>query len=89
MTRLRLPGRIDDSTQPSELEGRLPDGMVRTRYSVSFQLARGDGQETLLEVDNDQIVELELDDGQRLWTRVDDLASDFGISLHRSAVPGA
>ena len=39
-------------------------------------------------VQPDDIVEIELEDGLRLWSRVDDLERDFGLPRSRGAVEG-
>ncbi|NND90790.1 MAG: CHAT domain-containing protein [Granulosicoccus sp.] len=88
MTKLIVPNRADLVTQPSELERRLPDGMVTTRYSVDYQVNRGVADVQSLEVHKDDVIELELDDGQKLWISVEDLKRDFDITVNRSATVG-
>ena len=83
MTKLILPNQADAVAEPSELEKRIGDDFVTTRYSVSFQRNRGSGQEQTLEVDEADVVELEMEDGQKLWIRVDELEQEFGVSLNR------
>ncbi len=84
MTRLILPSEVDKVTEASDLEQRIGSDFITTRYSARFQVNRGDGREQSIDVDNTDVVELEMEDGQRLWVRVDDLESEFGIPLNRS-----
>ena len=83
MTKLIVPGQADANTEPSELEKRVGDDVATTRYSVSFTLDRGAGREQTLDVDDTDVVELEMEDGQKLWVRVDELEEEFGVSLNR------
>ena len=85
MTQLILPNQIDPVTVASELEHRVNDGIITTRYSATFQADRGEGTGQAIEVDDSDVVELEMEDGQRLWVRVDELQKEFGLSLDRSA----
>lgn len=84
MTKLILPSEVDRVIEPSDLEQRVGSDIITTRYSVSFQANRGESKEQSIDVDDLDVVELEMEDGQRLWVRVDDLESEFGISLNRS-----
>ncbi|MFK7997133.1 MAG: CHAT domain-containing protein [Granulosicoccus sp.] len=84
MTKIIVPSPADPVTLASELEQRLDDDIITTRHSVRFQVNRGSGKEDTLDVDDADIVELEMEDGQRLWMRVEDLQSEFGLSLDRS-----
>ncbi|MFK7889901.1 MAG: CHAT domain-containing protein [Granulosicoccus sp.] len=78
MTTLIVPGKIDSETQKSDLEKRLSEDFITTRYSVTFQLDRSaDAGEDELDVGNSDVVELEMDDGQKLWVRVDELEDEF------------
>lgn len=85
MTKLIVPSKPDPVIQRSELEQRIGGDIVTTRYSVSFQVNRGEGKEHKLDVDGADVVELEMEDGQKLWIRVDELESEFGIDIKRSA----
>ncbi|MFK7857362.1 MAG: CHAT domain-containing protein [Granulosicoccus sp.] len=84
MTRLIVASPVDPVTLASDLERRVDSDIITTRHSVRFQLNRGDGKEAILDVENSDVVELEMEDGQKIWVRVDELDSEFGVSLHRS-----
>ena len=84
MTRLILPNEVDSVIEPSDLEQRVGSDIITTRYSVSFRADRGAAKERSVDVDDLDVVELEMEDGQRLWVRVDELENEFGITLNRS-----
>jgi len=81
VTQLIVPNQADSETRRSELEQGLSSDIVTTRYSVQFDVMRGGVRESeqTLDVEGSDVVELEMDDGQRLWLRVDELQSQLGI----------
>lgn len=84
MPALRLQGINDDHPSPPTLGRGLPAGAVTVKAAVRMQLARGGTQEISLRgLHDDDIIEIELQDGLRLWTRVGDAARDFGLPRAR------
>jgi triacylglycerol esterase/lipase EstA (alpha/beta hydrolase family) len=64
--------------------------MVSPRRSVALHFARaGEPPVRIEDVADDDVVELELQDGLRVWTRVQDLEADFGIVRARDAADPA
>ena len=72
--------------EPSRLERAVPKGTVTVKHSVQVGFAR-DGHEpaALHGVVDDDLVEMELDGGLRLWSSVEHLRSDFGLKTSREA----
>jgi triacylglycerol esterase/lipase EstA (alpha/beta hydrolase family) len=90
MQQLRVHGqRESDSTlRPSPLERSraLPAGALKVKHSVRVGFAR-DGHEPVL-LDNvapDDVIEMELDGGVRLWSSLEHVQRDFGIKTSRDA----
>lgn len=84
MTKIILSNQKDSVTLASDLERRVDSDIITTLHSVRFQVNRGEGKEETLDVQKTDVVELEMDDGQKLWIRVDDLNREFGTSINRS-----
>jgi hypothetical protein len=90
MATLVIPGIPDSRPEPSELGRGLPAATVTTKFAARIDGARA--ATAALRVDGvrpDDIVEIELEDGLRLWTRVDDLERDFALEATRDAADGA
>lgn len=91
MSKIRVNGmkETDGSRTPSVLGRSLPKGAVSVKHSVRVGFAReGHAPVVLDEVGDDDIVELELSDGLRLWSRADDLTRDCGLAVSRDAGSG-
>jgi len=94
MVNIIVHGRLDLTPSTSDLAQSFP-GQVTPRYSVEVQAARAATVPHRLEVADDDIVELELEGGVRLWQRVDTLQADFPGVARRDAtadgyvLPGA
>jgi hypothetical protein len=86
MATLVVPGVPDARLVPSDLGRGLPAGMVQTKHTLRVEAARAGAARARLEgVEADDVVEIEFDDGLRLWSRVDDLERDFGLARARGA----
>lgn len=85
MKQLRVHGQheTDPARRVSPLQRALA-GALEVKHSVRVGLARdGQAPSTLDKVASDDIVEIELDGGLRLWSRVDDLKRDYGLTRSR------
>jgi hypothetical protein len=74
MATLNVNGVRDRTPQPSELGRALPKGAVAVKHAALVQTARAgiiplsfDG------LNDDDVVEVELQDGLRIWSRVEDV----------------
>src|SRR4029453_1772615 len=95
MVTLLVPGIPDPQPERSDLARALPPGMVEAKHAARVDAARAAGGQLRLEgLQPDDVVEIELEDGLRLWSRVDDLERDFGLMRARGgadetiALPG-
>ena len=95
MATLLVPGIPDPQPERSDLARALPPGMVEAKHAARVDAARAVGGPLRLEgLQPDDVVEIELEDGLRLWSRVDDLERDFGLRQARGgadetiALPG-
>lgn len=87
MKQLRVHGQpeADPARRASPLQRALA-GALEVKHSVRMSLARdGHAPSTLDAVAPDDIVEIELDGGLRLWSRMDDLERDYGLPGSRDA----
>src|SRR5262245_48109818 len=86
---LKVPGIRDPRPEPSELGHGLPSGMVREKGSALVQSARAGGAPVTFDgVQADDIVEIELQDGLKIWTRVESLSKDLERGAQRGAGEG-
>src|SRR4051812_17386432 len=84
--KLLIQGRPGPPTANPELARGLPAESVKRRVSATVRAADRAGTEPIqVEVQGDDIVELEMQDGVHVWVRVDDLEKDFGLSVSRQA----
>ena len=95
MATLLVPGIPDPQPERSDLARALPPGMVEAKHAARVDAARAVGGQLRLEgLQPDDVVEIELEDGLRLWSRIDDLERDFGLIRTRGgadetiALPG-
>ena len=80
MATLLIPGIADLQPERSDLARALPPGMVEVKHAARVDVARAvSGQLRIEGLQPDDVVEIELEDGLRLWSRVDDLERDFGL----------
>ncbi|HNP60751.1 MAG TPA: CHAT domain-containing protein [Nitrospirales bacterium] len=88
MKRLRVHGQrepLDLKSATPDFPGNLKD-LVTLKHSARVQGARA-GQPPL-EIDDlssDDLIQLELDQGIKLWVRADDLERDFGLTPSRGS----
>jgi len=90
MTTLKVQGIRESRPEPSDLGQGLPPGSVTLKDAVVTGAARGRG--AVLELENlepDDVVEIELQDGFRLWSRVEDVRRDFAPRSERGLVTEA
>jgi alpha-beta hydrolase superfamily lysophospholipase len=89
-TTLRLSGVPENRPDPSELQRGLPAQAVTVRHAVRLESARADVEPLdLAGLADDDVVEIELEDGLRVWTRVDQFTEDVVQRGARSVVtPG-
>jgi hypothetical protein len=84
MATLLVPGIPDPQPAQSDLMRALPLGMVEVKHAARVDAARAIGGQLRLEgLQSDDVVEIELEDGLRLWSRIDDVAQDFGLMRAR------
>ena len=76
MTNIIIHGRLDLTPSVSDIAKSFP-GQVTPKYSAQVQVARGATDAHRLDIADDDIVELELEGGVRLWQRADTLQADF------------
>jgi len=87
MQQLRVHGQreSDPARRPSPLERSLP-GTVTVKHSVRVGFAREGHEPTVLDgVAPDDVIEMELDGGVRLWSSVEYMKDDFGLKASRDA----
>src|SRR6266700_7847504 len=88
MTNIIIHGRLDLTPSVSDVAKSFP-GQVTPKYSAQIQVARGATDAHRLDVADDDIVELELEGGVRLWQRADTLEADFpGVAIRGVAAGG-
>ena len=87
MTNIIIHGRLDLTPSVSDIAKSFP-GQVTPKYSAQVQVARGATDAHRLDMDDDDIVELELEGGVRLWQRADTLQADFPGAASRGAAAG-
>jgi triacylglycerol esterase/lipase EstA (alpha/beta hydrolase family) len=89
MTTIRVTGTDDSRPEPSELEGGLPSGTVRVKSAVSVQASRAGAPHVVLDhLQADDVVEVEFQDGLRLWLRSENVAGDFPRTISRDTADG-
>ena len=87
MQQLRVHGQreSDPSRRQSPLERALP-GTITVKHSVRVGFAREGHEPVVLDgVAPDDVIEMELDGGVRLWSSVEYLRGDFGLRASRDA----
>ena len=78
MVTLQLSGIPDPRPEASELGRGLPAGAVTVKHAARLDPARAGAPRLRLDrVAPDDVVELELQDGLRVWMRVDDATREF------------
>ena len=88
MTNIIIHGRLDLTPSISDVAKSFP-GQVTPKYSAQVQFARDVTSAHRLDVADDDIVELELEGGVRLWQRADTLQADFpGVASRGAAADG-
>jgi len=88
MTNIIIHGRLDLTPSLSDVAKSFP-GQVTPKYSAQIQVARAATAAHRLDVADDDIVELELEGGVRLWQRADTLQADFpGVAIRGVAAEG-
>ena len=85
MARLVIHGRLDPTPVPPALARAMPPGSVTPRHSARLESARAGRPPHALELADDDLIEIELEGGMRLWTRADDLRRDYGAGRSRDA----
>jgi hypothetical protein len=81
---------MDPKPAPPELARGLPEEMVTPKRSVILHLARaGEAPVRIEDLADEDIVELEMQDGLRVWTHVQDLEPDFVLRRHATPPDGA
>jgi CHAT domain-containing protein/pimeloyl-ACP methyl ester carboxylesterase len=87
MPTMKIAGETTGLT-PSELTGVRLDGKLKVteRAAVRVEKARAaEGKLVSLNVADDDVIEVELDGGVKLWTTVAKFQGDFGMSPRRDA----
>ena len=87
MSTIKIAGETTGLT-PSELAGVRLDGKLKVteRAAVRVEKARAaEGKLVSLNVADDDVIEVELDGGVKLWTTVGKFRADFGMPPVRSA----
>lgn len=89
MATLNVRGLRDPRPEPPELGRGLPEGSVTLKDAVLVQVARAGGPRlSLAGLQPDDIVEIELQDGLRLWSRVEDVSRDLLPRAQRGQLTG-
>jgi CHAT domain-containing protein/triacylglycerol esterase/lipase EstA (alpha/beta hydrolase family) len=89
-TTLRLNGRLDAVPEKPTMAAALPGAFIQPKHSATLQSVRAGQEPVRLEgLAEDDAVELELQDGLRVWLRVGDLEGDFGLRPARDAADGS
>lgn len=73
---LRVHGTKEESTSPSELALSYPGG-VTVKGAATVSSARAGADEIDLDAADEDVVEIEFEDGVRLWSRAEDVRRDF------------
>lgn len=93
MTTIRVPGTVDPYSDSSELEGERLGGLIKVQQTqaVRVDVARAAAGEavTVEDVAEDDLIELELDGGVKLWTTLQQYRDDFGTPAPRGERTGA
>ncbi|MEO5822981.1 MAG: CHAT domain-containing protein [Vicinamibacteraceae bacterium] len=89
MVKLLVHGRRIEATR-SELGRALPPGRIRVKGTVEVEAARAGLEPQVFEgLQPDDVVEIELQDGLRIWSRVEDLPADLAGPRQRSQATDA
>lgn len=89
-TTLEVHGSREVNPETPELAHGLPPGTVTLKYAVRADAARAGVEPLHLDgLAADDVVEIELEDGLRVWSRVDDLQAQFAAAGSRAGVPDA
>ncbi len=89
MTTIRVAGADAPRPQASDLGRALPTGSVQVKRSVLVEAARAGATPVILDhLQPDDILELEFQDGLRLWTRVDAVEGDLQRAIGRDVSTG-
>ncbi len=84
MATLKVNGVRDRHPEPSDLGRGLPETTVAVRDAALVQTARAGGPQVSFEgLQPDDVVEIELQDGLRLWSRVENVSGDFARRAER------
>jgi tetratricopeptide (TPR) repeat protein len=86
MPQIRVHGQRESGEgRRSHLErGRLPKGLLTVKHSVQVGFAREGHEPAVLDgVADDDLIEMELDGGLRLWSSAEHLRTDFGMKASR------
>jgi hypothetical protein len=77
------PEQLDPKSAISDFPSNLGD-LVTLKHSAKVQRARA-GQAPLAidDLNPDDLIQLELDQGMKLWVRADELEKDFGLTPTR------
>jgi hypothetical protein len=88
-TTIKISGVHDSRGEPSDLARGLPSSSLTVKGAALVQAARaGRPQVTLDNLEPDDVVEIELEDGVRVWSRVSDLARNLGLRDTRAEDAG-
>lgn len=85
MTKIEVYGTPDPRPEPSELGRGLPAAAVTVRQAARVGANRARALPLTLAGQPDDIVEIELQDGLRIWSRVDDVRADLAPRAARDA----
>jgi tetratricopeptide (TPR) repeat protein len=88
MTQIRVHGyrEPDAARQASALERGPVKGQIQVKHSVRVDFARAGREPATLDgIAPDDVVEMELDGGVKLWSSVDRMQADFGLAASRGA----
>src|SRR4051812_48566699 len=89
MATLKVNGVRERVPDESDLGRRLPKGRVTIKDAARVHTARDGGPQIVFDgLLPDDVVELELEDGLRLWTRVDDVRRDLLPRAQRGQAAG-
>lgn len=86
MATFTVAGVRDRAPESSDLGRGLPPGAVTIKDAARVQTARAGVAPLVLEgLEPTDVVEIELQDGLRIWSRVEDVPKDLGHRSHRGA----
>src|SRR4051812_42233626 len=78
MATLRVSGTRERTREASELGRGLPPGRVVVKDAARVHATRAGGPQLSLDgLQPDDVIEIELQDGLRIWTRVEDVPRDL------------